>query len=85
MKIARAGYRNLYTPHAILYHHESASRGYEDTPEKQERFRGEIEFMKKRWGDALTNDAAYNPNLSLETLQMELAWPPRSRKPWKQD
>src|SRR6185295_11549086 len=34
LRIQAAGYRNLYTPHAELYHHESASRGYEDTPEK---------------------------------------------------
>jgi GT2 family glycosyltransferase/2-polyprenyl-3-methyl-5-hydroxy-6-metoxy-1,4-benzoquinol methylase len=83
MKIARAGYRNLYTPHAALYHHESASRGYEDTPEKQVRFRGEIEFMKKKWGAALEEDPAYSPNLSLESLQMEIAWPPRAPRPWK--
>jgi len=83
MKIASAGYRNLYTPHAVLYHHESASRGYEDTAEKQERFRSEVDFMKRKWGIALQQDPAYNPNLSLESLQMDLALPPRARKPWK--
>jgi O-antigen biosynthesis protein len=83
MKIAKAGYRNVYAPRAVLYHHESASRGYEDTPEKQERFQREVELMKARWGAALVADPAYNPNLSLESLQMELAWPPRARKPWK--
>jgi len=44
-----------------------------------------VEFMKARWGGVLETDPAYNPNLSLESLQMELAWPPRQRKPWKQD
>ena len=82
MKVAAAGYRNLYTPHAVLYHHESASRGYEDTPEKQARFQREVEFMKEKWGKALENDPAYNPNLSLESLQMDVAWPPRVTKPW---
>ncbi|HEY0179039.1 MAG TPA: glycosyltransferase family 2 protein, partial [Dokdonella sp.] len=34
LRVEQAGYRNLWTPFAELYHHESASRGYEDTPEK---------------------------------------------------
>jgi len=83
MKIEKAGYRNLYAPRAVLYHHESASRGYEDTPQKKERFRTEVEYMKRKWGPALERDPAYSPNLSLESLQMEIAWPPRARKPWR--
>ena len=38
LKLKCAGYRNVWTPYAELYHHESATRGYEDTPEKQIRF-----------------------------------------------
>jgi len=83
LRVAKAGFRNVYTPYAVLYHHESATRGYEDTPEKQERFQREVEFMKARWGSVLEADPAYNPNLSLESLQMELAWPPRASRPWK--
>ncbi|SBV37056.1 Putative glycosyl transferase, family 2 (modular protein) [uncultured Stenotrophomonas sp.] len=65
LRIRRKGYRNLWTPFAELYHHESASRGLEDNPVKQARFMSEVEFMRKRWGDALQGDPAYNPNLSL--------------------
>ncbi len=65
LKVRAAGYRNLWTPHAEFYHHESASRGHENTPEKHARFRGEIETMHARWGDALKHDPAYNPNLTL--------------------
>lgn len=83
MKIQKAGYRNLYAARTILYHHESASRGYEDTPQKKERFQTEVEYMKRKWGPALERDPAYSPNLSLESLQMEIAWPPRARKPWR--
>ncbi|HHQ4887586.1 TPA: glycosyltransferase family 2 protein, partial [Aeromonas veronii] len=39
LKVLDAGYRNLWTPFAELIHHESVSRGYEDNPEKQARFR----------------------------------------------
>ncbi|MEM2174693.1 MAG: glycosyltransferase family 2 protein [Candidatus Micrarchaeia archaeon] len=66
LKVSELGYRNLWTPYAELYHHESKSRGYEDTPEKSERFKREIEFMKKKWGEVLMKDPYYNPNLTLD-------------------
>lgn len=77
MRVKQAGYRNFWTPFAELYHHESASRGKEDTAEKKQRFRGEVEFMQQRWGEALLLDPAYNPNLSLTSLVFEPAIPPR--------
>nr|MBU2747606.1 glycosyltransferase family 2 protein [Acidithiobacillus montserratensis] len=64
LKVREAGYRNLWTPYAELYHHESISRGSEDTPEKQTRFRKEVEFMQSKWGDALKLDPYYSPNLT---------------------
>ena len=83
IRVREAGYRNVWTPFALLYHHESVSRGREDTPEKRERFARECEYMKRRWGSILLEDPFYNPNLSLQSEQMDLAWPPRGRKPWK--
>jgi len=65
LRIREKGYRNLWTPFAELYHHESASRGLEDNPVKQARFMSEVAFMQERWGEALQRDPAYNPNLSL--------------------
>ena len=79
LKVRAAGYLNLWTPFAELYHHESASRGVEDTPEKHERFRGEVETMMQRWAQELKHDPAYNPNLTLELTDFTLAAPPR---PW---
>ncbi|MGD8177145.1 glycosyltransferase family 2 protein [Marinimicrobium sp. ARAG 43.8] len=64
LKVREAGYRNLWTPYAEAYHHESVSRGAEDTPEKQRRFAKEVAFMKNKWGEALNYDPAYNPHLS---------------------
>ena len=67
LKIREKGYLIVYTPYAELYHHESLSRGYEDTPEKQARFRKEIELFQRKWKDVLTKgDPYYNPNLTLE-------------------
>lgn len=77
MRVREAGYRNVWTPYAELYHHESATRGYEDTPEKQVRFAKEMAYMKQRWGDLLLNDPAYSPNLTLDHEDFSLAWPPR--------
>jgi hypothetical protein len=64
LKVHTAGYRNLFTPWAELYHHESISRGEEDTPEKVARFNKESEYMKEKWADLLKADPAYNMNLS---------------------
>lgn len=72
IKVREAGYRNLWTPFAELYHHESISRGGEDTPEKRKRADKEILFMKKKWHAHLNPDPAYNPNLTLDAEDFSL-------------
>lgn len=79
LRLAARGYRNLWVADAELYHHESATRGYEDTPEKQRRFQGEVAFMEARWGGRLQRDPSYNPNLALSGSPFSLAFPPRAR------
>lgn len=66
LKLVAAQYRNVFTPYALLYHHESSSRGQDDTPEKQNIYQQESQYMKMIWGRKLKSDPAYNPNLSLE-------------------
>jgi glycosyltransferase involved in cell wall biosynthesis len=82
LRVRESGYRNLWTPYAELYHYESASRGYENTPAKRDRFEKEKRYMKQRWGNLLVNDPAYNPNLALGRAPFMLAFPPRITKPW---
>ena len=77
LRVREAGYRNIWTPYADLYHQESASRGLEDVPEKQARFANEVQYMKQRWKDSLLEDPAYSPNLTLDHEDFSLAWPPR--------
>lgn len=77
LRVRALGLRNVWTPYAELYHHESASRGIEDTPEKHERFVGEVAFMTEHWGEQLSRDPAYNPNLSMEKADFSLARHPR--------
>lgn len=79
LKLRKAGYRNVWTPYAELYHHESATRGSDLDPDKYERFVSEIRRMEARWEGWFERDPAYNPNLSLscEVLPFTLASPPR--------
>jgi len=77
LKLKAAGYRNIFTPFAKFIHHESASRGSDNTPETSGRFASEVSWMQERWGELLTNDPAYNPNLSLDTHHFNLTYTPR--------
>jgi GT2 family glycosyltransferase len=65
LKILTLGRRNLYCAEAELYHHESVSRGFEDTKEKQQRFQSELDYLKTNWASFIKHDPAYNPNLTL--------------------
>jgi len=82
LKVRQAGYRNLWTPFAELYHHESATRNHDLGDSELERFQREIATMRERWGAELDADPAYNPNLSLESNDFALAVPPREWEPW---
>jgi len=59
LRLKDAGYQVLYTPHAELIHHESASRGISG-------FYHDIRQMLRKWdSERFLNDPLYNPNLSL--------------------
>lgn len=83
LKLRKAGHLIVYTPYAELIHHESISRGYEDTPEKKARFEREFATMRLKWGKTLTQDPYHNPNFTRERPQYELAFPPYRKKPWE--
>ena len=73
LKVHAAGYRNLWTPYAELYHHESISRGHEDNPEKQARFQREIKYMIDTWHTDTLLDPYYNPNLTIRHENFSIA------------
>ena len=66
LKVATAGYRNLWTPFAELVHHESVSRGRDLSPRTAERFIRETAALKLRWGHRLLDDPYYSRNLTLD-------------------
>lgn len=77
LKVRNAGYRNVYTPYAEMNHHESASRGAETTPAKKKREQDEINLIKERYGDSMSQDPSFSPNLSLTSEDLSFAFPPR--------
>ena len=50
LRLHEAGYRNIWTPYALLYHYESKSRGYEDTPENTSGFKKKCSTCKSVGG-----------------------------------
>jgi glycosyltransferase involved in cell wall biosynthesis len=82
LKVAAKGYRNVWTPFALLFHHESPSRGTDLQPEKAARFRQEVFYMQRTWGNILETDPFYNVNFSLGSSNFELVIPGRRPKPW---
>ncbi len=77
LKVREAGYRNIWTPYAELYHYESASRVVDMSPIQIERFHTEVAFMMRKWGQLLQADPAYNPNLTLKETDFSIAKNPR--------
>ena len=73
VRVREAGYTNVFTPFAQLYHYESKSRGMEDNPEKQKRFQGEVLRFQARWDDLLAKgDPCTNPNFDIQREDFSL-------------
>ncbi|HEY5838002.1 MAG TPA: glycosyltransferase [Pyrinomonadaceae bacterium] len=82
LRLRERGYRILWTPHAELYHLESASRPSDSSPEEKKRYQRECAYLKARWRQEVARDPFYNPNLTIAAEDYSLAWPPRLGKPW---
>ncbi len=66
LKVGRLGKRIVYSPHALLYHHEGATRGTEQNgcfTDPAEEYR----FFRKWIGSGACQDPFYNRNLSYDT------------------
>lgn len=74
LKVKQLGLRVVWTPHAVMYHHESLSRGQEDTLEKKKRFQSEVNYMISTWSTDRYLDPAYNPNLNRSKANFYLNW-----------
>lgn len=66
LRLRETGQLIVLDPGVQLYHYESVSRGSEESPEKRERFKGEIRLFRERWKDILEKgDPYYSPNLTV--------------------
>jgi GT2 family glycosyltransferase len=70
LKLMELGYRNVYTPYAMLYHYESVSKAEKD------RIPDPVEdaFMKRKWARYIADDPYYNPNLCRRKEDFSLAF-----------
>lgn len=74
LKVMAAGFVNVWTPFAELYHHESKTRGYERSPEQLARYQNEVFYFRQRWDSFLhKGDPYYNPNLTRKREDFRLA------------
>lgn len=68
LRVRAAGYSNVWTPHAELYHHESLSRGKDASPEQRNRLLREVRYMRKTWRAVIEHDPFYTPGLVAQRL-----------------
>ncbi len=82
LRVRQAGLRVVWTPHALLYHFESRSRGKDETPTQKRRAKSEVRYMSKRWGYVIRHDPFYNPNLNYSQADFALSATPSVLRPW---
>nr|WP_232631643.1 glycosyltransferase family 2 protein [Methylobacterium sp. Leaf118] len=71
LRLAAAGWKTVWTPHAVLSHLESVSRGRPVGPARA-RFEREAAVFAERWGAVIRHDPYYHPALSLTTFGEDL-------------
>jgi len=72
LRLLAHGYRNVWTPFAVLEHQELASRGPDCTESMRERAAAEFHHLSWNWGGTLLTDPYFNPNLGLVDEQPRL-------------
>ena len=63
LRVARKGMYNILLPHVRLIHHESATRGFEDSYQKFSRLQKELDLLSQRWPETIKQDPYYHPCL----------------------
>lgn len=77
LRARKHGWKVIYHPHAELIHHESASRGRDESPKQKTRLADERARFVARHSDFINCDPAYNPNLTNVYENASLAHQPR--------
>ncbi len=69
------GYRTVWTPFATLRHHESTSRGSDETGGNRERLKNDIAKLQERHGTRTLIDQAFSPFYDRRSAQTRLRVP----------
>jgi GT2 family glycosyltransferase len=69
LRLDAAGYCNLFIAEAGLIHHESKSRGEDNSPQKRARFAGELQQLQQRWQTQGYEDRWYSALFSRTSEQ----------------
>jgi GT2 family glycosyltransferase len=82
LRLRASGLRNICTPDAVLRHLRRTAETETADVAAVQRLGIERNWLRNRWGVMLDSDPYWNPNLSLERADGEIA--PRSRRtpPW---
>nr|WP_284210265.1 glycosyltransferase family 2 protein [Methylorubrum aminovorans] len=71
LRLGARGWKTMWTPHAVLSHLESVSRG-RPVGAARARFEREAAAFTERWRSVIRHDPFYHPALSLTTFGEEL-------------
>jgi GT2 family glycosyltransferase len=74
LKLEKAGWRNVYVPHAVLVHHESKTRPKDHSRDQIDRYMRELGLLQDRWGTKTYRDPQHNPNLDRYSETFVLAF-----------
>lgn len=69
LRLRQRGWKTVFTPHAVLTHHESATRGRSNVAK---RYAKERRHFRESWGDAVLDDPCFHPALSLTARRTSL-------------
>jgi GT2 family glycosyltransferase len=75
LRVRERGYKIVFTPYALLYHHEHATKGKDQKKEQIKRNEKEKKNFRKRWNKYISYDPFYNPNLSCFSNNFSLTLP----------
>ena len=92
LRVRATGRRVLYAPAITAIHHESVTRGINDSRDRIAYDEAELTYLARKWGEALRSEPSYNPQWALggrpfdgfrEPSRSEiLRWIDRAGQPW---
>lgn len=72
LRVKNLDLNNIYLPHVRLFHHESKTRGAENSNSKIKRFKSEISLFNTLWPDFINRDPCYSLNLSRDSENYDI-------------